>query len=218
MQRKTSLLGVLMCGGKSTRMGRDKGLIPFLDKTWASLGAEKLSALGIPVAYAINPGQASHYLGLLNERPPEPWTRSPTLTTNEPTPLTDGPVLIMDDPDLPVGGPLLGLLSVHRRFPEEVIFLLACDLPFMEEDVLQELLKAYGQNPGYDAYQFGTQEAPEPVCAIYKASALENITGKEGGNSSLKYWLAKWNVLRIPIPAGKEHCFSNINTPEEWGS
>jgi molybdopterin-guanine dinucleotide biosynthesis protein A len=192
MQRKTSILGVLMCGGKSTRMGRDKGLISFQDKTWASLGAEKLSALGIPVVYSIHPGQVSHYAVL-------------------------HATFVTDDPDLPAGGPLLGLLSVHQRFPDEDLFLLACDLPFMEEDVLQRLLKAYSQNPGYDAYLFGTQEAPEPVCAIYNASALNNTSLTAGTNSSLKYWLGQWKVLITTIPEGKEYCFGNINTPQDLG-
>lgn len=195
MQHQTPLLGVLLCGGKSTRMGRDKGLIPFLDKTWASLGAEKLSALGMPVVYSIHGEQTSPYSLLLAEA-----------------------VVVPDDESLPVKGPLLGLLSVHRKYPGSDLYLLACDLPFMEESILQELRNARQQNPGYDAYLFGNSENPEPVCAIYKAFALESIKLEGGTNNSLRYWLNQWKVYTIPIPPEKTHCFQNMNTPGDLES
>jgi molybdopterin-guanine dinucleotide biosynthesis protein A len=192
MQHQTALLGIMLCGGKSTRMGRDKGLIPFKDKTWASLGAEKLSALGMPVVYSIHAEQTSPYSLLIADA-----------------------VMVTDDESLPVKGPLLGLLSVHRTFPGSDLFLLACDLPFIEASILRELRNTQQHHPGYDAYLFGTSENPEPVCAIYMASALESIKLGEGTNNSLRYWLHQWKVYTIPIPSEKEHCFQNMNTPED---
>ena len=43
------MIGVVLCGGNSTRMGSDKGLLKEEEETWAELAGRKLKALQLPV-------------------------------------------------------------------------------------------------------------------------------------------------------------------------
>src|SRR5579872_6321749 len=94
------LIGVVLCGGQSSRMGRDKGLIGRDGICWAVRMGRLLALSGLPVVYSIREGQESAYL----------------------TVLPDG-CLIADAMD--IGGPLNGLLSVRQRFPGRDLLLLA---------------------------------------------------------------------------------------------
>ena len=55
------MLGVILCGGESYRMGQDKGLMKFNSKSWAEIAAEKLANLKIPVILSVNKQQLETY-------------------------------------------------------------------------------------------------------------------------------------------------------------
>ena len=120
------MLGVILCGGKSTRMGSDKGLLKLdMPIHWAKTAADKISELDLPVYFSVNPTQYPEYATIF---PAEQ--------------------LIKDSDTLQLRGPLCGVLSVHLRFPNEDLFILACDMPLMETALLKDLLKQYHQNNG----------------------------------------------------------------------
>src|SRR5687767_3060241 len=100
------MIGLVLCGGQSTRMGTDKGLMISPKKiTWAQQCFSLLAKLDLHVVLSVNETQHNHYKRIFQ------W--------NE---------LILDNPNLDVHGPLLGLLSVHAKYPTEDIFVLACDM------------------------------------------------------------------------------------------
>jgi len=47
------MLGIILCGGESSRMGTDKGLLIKDQKTWTRATFEKLELLSIPVKISI---------------------------------------------------------------------------------------------------------------------------------------------------------------------
>ena len=49
-----NLLGVVLCGGQSKRMGSDKGLLVKDGKPWAMCIADKLEKAALPVVVSIN--------------------------------------------------------------------------------------------------------------------------------------------------------------------
>ncbi|GGH03134.1 NTP transferase domain-containing protein [Pedobacter zeae] len=49
------MLGIVLCGGQSLRMGTDKGLLIHQDKLWAQVAADKLSVLDLLVNFSVNP-------------------------------------------------------------------------------------------------------------------------------------------------------------------
>ena len=146
------MLGVILCGGKSSRMGEDKGLLLFKNETWAKVAYEKVSAFDLQTVLSIDPGQYQKYNSVfLAEQ------------------------LIPDQPGLNLAGPLQGIISVHSRFPGEDMIVLACDLPNMQPEVLEALLGQYRKNEGYQAFAFRFGDQIEPLCSVYTARGLATI-------------------------------------------
>jgi molybdenum cofactor guanylyltransferase len=51
------MLGIVLCGGQSSRMGTDKGLMVNEARTWAQTAVDKLTTLLIPVKISVNEKQ-----------------------------------------------------------------------------------------------------------------------------------------------------------------
>jgi molybdopterin-guanine dinucleotide biosynthesis protein A len=190
------MLGVILCGGESSRMGKDKGLMESQNKTWVQLATVKLEQLGIPVVISISEKQKENYEKAL-----------------------PGKSLIVDDPTIALKGPLAALLSVHLQYPGEDLFVLACDLPLMETSVLDELYCSYLDNNQFQAFVYTKDADPEPLCGIYTAKGLELIfrmhQTKKLEKHSMKYTLDQLLIHNIPIPENKKQCFRNFNSPED---
>ena len=186
----TKLLGVVLCGGQSTRMGRDKGLIPIQDTVWARYVATKFEALQVPVVVSVNPAQLDEYSRLF---PSEH--------------------LVVDKVPA-VEGPLQGLLSVHQQYPDYDLLLIACDMIDLEEATLAFLLAAYESEEPFDFYAFMSGDFYEPFCAIYKAAGLKAVKEKVASgaldNFSLMNVLRSGNTRGLPLL--DSNSFRNYNT------
>jgi len=113
------VLGVVLVGGASRRMGTDKAWVPYLGKPLALHMAEMLRAACDQVALVGGPVERGYdRLGL-------PWWP--------------------DAPGLAGAGPLAGLLTALQIAP--AILLVACDLPHLDVQILRRLLAASGQAP-----------------------------------------------------------------------
>ncbi|HVW60272.1 MAG TPA: molybdenum cofactor guanylyltransferase [Puia sp.] len=143
------LMGVILCGGESRRMGRDKGLILKDGVPWALYMTDKLKPFSLSVVLSVNAVQADDYTAQF------PPVR-----------------LVVDKEDIPAGGPLKGLLSVHERFPDKDLLLLACDMVDMDRATIGQLLEGYRAGGGYEWYAYRQEEFFEPFCAIYTAVGL----------------------------------------------
>lgn len=187
------MLGVVLCGGQSTRMGTDKAMMKYASGTWAQNAVDKLAALKIPVVLSVNDSQYNEYAALF-----------------------DRAQLIKDNIQINVGGPLRGVLSVHQYSPGEDLFVLACDMPLMEIRVLKELLNIYEENPAPEAFLFTNNEEPEPLCAIYTNRGLARINHLNNTNQllkhSMKFMLAQLNFLPVPATEKQKQYFSNFNS------
>ncbi|MEO6548568.1 MAG: molybdenum cofactor guanylyltransferase [Ferruginibacter sp.] len=190
------MIGVILCGGQSTRMGTDKGLIKLHANTWAQTAADKLSSLGLNTYLSVNEIQFSDY--------------------SEVFPATK---LIKDNLALGIKGPLAGVLSVHVQFPGEDLFVLACDMPLMEASVLDQILAVYNEQPSADAYVFMNAGEPEPLCAIYTSKGLSYIhhllKEKELTRHSMKFMLEHIQTCSIPLDEDQKKYFRNFNAHAE---
>ena len=152
------VIGVVLCGGESRRMGRDKGLMVKDNMSWAEYMGQRL--FGGDVFYSINPRQQETYAAVL---PPNR--------------------LIPDSLDIP--GPLKGLLSVHQRMPSAHILLVACDMLDMERATLEPLYAA-AQMGDADFYAFGDERLWQPFGCIYTSRGLRKATGHTSLQSLLR--------------------------------
>jgi len=144
---KGELYGLILAGGKSVRMGRDKGAIRYFKKEQRYHSADLLSAACDQVFISLRKGQLE---GI------NPQYQYLTDTEH-------------------VNGPMNGILSAHKKYPSKSWFVLACDLPMMDFHHIEQLVK--NREEGYDAVSFSLQKKPmpEPVCAIWEKSGLEKL-------------------------------------------
>lgn len=190
------MTGIILCGGQSSRMGSDKGMLKLDSGTWAMAAYNKLADLHIPVRLSVNASQLAAYSAIF--------------------PASD---LIVDDASLELKGPLLGTLSAHLRYPSEDLFLLACDMPLMESFLLKELLETARSHPEHDAIVFTNNEQPEPLCAIYRSGVLAGVLSLHRSRQlvrhSMKFMLDHINVFRIPVRPAHKELFRNFNAHAE---
>lgn len=176
-------------------MGMDKGLLKLEAKTWAQTAWDKLAALSLPVVISVNAAQYETYPAVF---PVEQ--------------------LVKDAEELDIHGPLAGVLSVHKQYPEEDLLVLACDMPLMEKAILEQLVEAW-QSQRQEAYVFINQGEPEPLCAIYTARGLAATLQRYYDNNlprhSMKFMLEHLSVHSIPLQPDQEKYFRNFNAHAE---
>jgi len=186
------MLGVILCGGQSSRMGSDKGLLLINDKTWTQKGIDTLSNFQIPIVISVNKNQYQGYSSIF-----------PIET------------LITDDPSLQLRGPLCGLLSVHLKYPEEDLLVLACDMPLIDTELIKQLHIKYSTETA-DAFIYTTDGEPEPMPGIYRSKGLAYIHQLYRNNQlprhSMKYMLEQVTASISPLPTDKKDCLRNFNT------
>lgn len=191
------MIGVVLCGGQSTRMGRDKGLLPDGLTTWAGLTAQKILALPLPVVVSVNPQQSETYAKLF----PGEW-------------------LVVDNNDLGVKGPLTGLLSVHQRWPAETLLVVACDLKNMTTALLHQLATEAAGNAA-EAIVYTTGDHLQPLCGVYRPGGLAKILrlaqAKLLSRFSLIAVLEHLETALLPVAKNDLPAFANFNRAEDLG-
>ncbi len=187
------MLGVVLCGGESKRMGSDKGLLSAGAELWAERAALKLSKLGIPVVLSVNAQQL------------EPYGR-----------VFSAHQLIVDAVE--ISGPLRGLLSVHKAHPQHDLQVLACDMVDMDITTLATLKQTYATETAFfDYYVYQKDQFIEPLCAIYPARTLQSLLTMlilgTLPSYSLQQLITGSNRLSIPVKNREKFANYNSNNP-----
>ena len=149
VMKSKHLLGVVVCGGESRRMGSDKGLLPIGDTIWAKQIGAKLGRLNFPIVYSINASQQKSYSRYINHDQ-----------------------LVVDS--AMASGPLNGLLTVYQQFPANDFLVLACDMLDVEESTLRILYDAYVEED-FHFYSYHEKDFYQPFCTIYTAKGLKTF-------------------------------------------
>lgn len=187
-------MGVVLSGGSSSRMGRDKGLLRQNGLFWARRIERLLSPFVSRVVYSLNPEQIEEYRRQL------------------------GRIEIVGDSS-PVAGPLKGILSVHRQNAEFDLLVVAVDLQNLQSVVLEHLLRQYDSHPEVDFLVFRNAGGHlEPLCGVYRSRGLDRLSPEKisaSGDFRLHSLLASAGSLIVELPASLESSFKNYNTPED---
>ena len=186
--------GLVLAGGESSRMGRDKGSLVLNGQSLRHRVAEALTGFTEKVFLSLRHGQSDEKFN---------------------------PNRILRDINEIVRGPAAALLAAHAYEPEATWFAIACDFPFVNDESVTFLRAAYetvigpaggsSQIVGY-CHEDGT---PEPLFAIWRPEALRLLKknaplGKHGPMQTLQMGPAF-----LVQPARKEWLI-NTNTPDEW--
>lgn len=190
----TTLCGLVLAGGRSSRMGTDKAALVHPDgRTLARRGHDLLAEAGCQtVALSLRHDQ---------ELPPG---------------FADLPhVMLVRDPEGLSQGPLGGMLAAMRLRPEADWLMLACDLPRLDLATLRQLVSSKRPDEPFLSYRSEFDNLPEPLCALYAAAALPILeqAQAEGIRCPRKPLIRHACRLLEPLTP---HALDNANTPEDW--
>ncbi len=137
------LYGLILSGGKSQRMGQDKGALKYYGKEQREYEADLIKRY-----------VHRNFISCRKSQDELIETRYDKLYDS-----FDGL------------GPFGGILSAFRAHPNAAWLSLACDLPYLDESVIKQLIK--GRNPKKHATCFYNPETdfPEPLITIWEPSA-----------------------------------------------
>lgn len=185
------LFGLVLAGGRSSRMQRDKAAIQYHAGETQLDAAVKLLAPRVErVFVSVRADQSA-------ER------------------ARAGYAQIVDRGD--VEGPIAGISAALAEHPQAAWLVLACDLPFLDAATLDELIAARNRDADATAFRSSHDGLPEPLCAIYEPRAAAAITAHiEGGRNCPRKFLinAGTSLLDQPNP----RALDNVNTVAEYGA
>jgi len=112
-------------------------------------------------------------------------------------------------------GPIVGIRSALAAHPNAAWLVLACDLPFLSDGALRQLLAGRDPAASATAYSSVHDGLPEPLCAIWEPKAAAEIDAflALGRDCPRKFLLN--HAVRILKPEDRR-ALDNINTPEEY--
>ncbi len=183
----------IQAGGQSSRMGQDKALMPFLGRPLIARLVERLGNLADELLVTTNHPAEFAFLGL--------------------------PLF----PDiLPGIGALGGLYTALSAAREELVAVVACDMPF----VLPDLVRAQCDlllREGMDVVVPRSTEGLEPLHAIYRREiCLPAVRAAlQAGERKMIAWFpaVKVRVMEPPEVAAIDpdlRSFINLNCPEDF--
>jgi len=189
------LTAIILVGGKSSRMGQDKSLLP-VNGIPLLLGVYQVAAACANRVYFITPWQ-ERYQDLLPENS----------------------IFIRED--LLLGetqGPLVAFSQGLAQVETEWVLLLACDLPKLRIETLKAWIeKLVDVREDAIAFLAHHPKGWEPLCGFYRRSSLPGLNEfiNQGGRS-FQQWLNQ-NTVEI-IPSNQTSIFFNCNTPEDFAN
>ncbi|MGH7918973.1 MAG: NTP transferase domain-containing protein [Candidatus Dormibacteraceae bacterium] len=180
----------MLAGGRSTRMQRDKATLEYAGRTQLERTVELITALVERVFVSVRPEQTGD-------------------------PLRARFAQIVDSGE--ATGPIAGIIAAQARHPDAAWLVLACDLPLLDPQTLEHLLRSRRPERQSTAYRSSHDGLPEPLCAIYEPASREAIRAYvASGRDCPRKFLINGDTALIdqPDPGALE----NVNTPKEYGS
>lgn len=181
------LNGLILAGGRSSRMGHDKGSIKWFGKEHRFYLADMLSAFCSSVYISCREDQLmdiqhNNYNGIADAYPGT--------------------------------GPMVGILSAFKLHPRVAWLVVACDMPLLNEEAIKVLVRE--RDPGYIATTFQSphDHLPEPLFTIWEPAAQPFLLNSLVNNYRCPRKVLNEQSTKI-ISSTYPEWLLNANTPEE---
>ena len=180
------LNGLVLAGGKSTRMGKPKDQINWHGK------------------------EQRYYLADLLA----PFCDQVYISCRENQSLDCDPNYLFVSDSFSDIGPLAGILSAFQTSPATAWLVIACDIPLLDRDSIEHLINSRNASKIATAYESPIDKLPEPLIAIWEPKSYPILNHcLATGNTSLRKALINNDTLIIK--PSKPELLLNVNTPDE---
>lgn len=179
-EKQAQVKGLVLVGGKSTRMGKDKANLEYYGKLQKEVVKALLESVNIEVFYSVKNA----------------------LNANE---IPDAFYNL---------GPFGGICSAFQKDPNSAWFVLATDLPFVDEELVEILLSKRNTAKVATAIKGKNKDFVEPLITIYEPKAYPILLQYLAqGYSCPRKMLINSDVEIIEVD---DKFIRNVNTPEEF--
>lgn len=186
MRQFAPLYGLVLAGGESRRMGRDKALLDYHGRPQVAWALELVSRHCERAFVSVRAGQASD--GVRSTLPQ----------------IVDGAL---------GAGPIAGIAAAQATHPDAAWLVVACDLPFLGDALLAELIARRGA-ADITAFRSAHDGLPEPLCAIYEpATRVPIVEFIAAGRHCPRKFVTASGAPLLELPEAT--ALDNVNTPEE---
>jgi molybdopterin-guanine dinucleotide biosynthesis protein A len=188
--------GIILCGGKSRRMGRAKALLPFGSETLLERVVRRLREVVEPVVVVAAVGQdlpdLSPEIGVVRDEQPDRG---------------------------PLEGIAAGLRALDGR--AEAAYVTACDVPFLEPAFVRRMIELLGD---FDIAVPKIDGIDQPLSAVYRLSVLPHAEALLAAERRRPVFL--YEQVRARRLSAEELrdvdpellSLANTNTPEDYQS
>lgn len=142
------LNALILAGGKSSRMGQDKGKLKYYDRY-----------------------QTEHLQNILAPYVDEVFVSVREVQLNEPHVKNVKTIVDTDDSV----GPMSGILAAMNEDPQASWLVLAVDLPFVTKSTIQKLIENRDLTKNVTCFKNPEKGWPEPLCSIWESSAKKDL-------------------------------------------
>jgi molybdenum cofactor guanylyltransferase len=176
------LYGLVLAGGRSTRMGTDKGLLVYHGKVQREHLFDLLSRFCEGVFTSCHAGQQL------------PEHLNPLVDTYD------------------LKSPMNGILSAFQKFPDKAWLIVAVDMPYVDDRVLETLIRQRDRSKVATCFYNEVEKLPDPLLTIWEPVSYPMLlkTVKQG-KISPRDFLATHGACMITPPDDKT--LLNINSP-----
>ncbi|TGL75967.1 molybdenum cofactor guanylyltransferase [Leptospira jelokensis] len=200
---KNDLIFLLLAGGQSVRMGKEKAFLPIgKNSNFITKLIQKIKFFKKEVYLSLRSEQTKDYISFFPEDK------------------------IITDQNIPVFGPLLGLFSAHvllknSKHHYNALFVLPVDIPYIKLKTINRLINLYEKKPNASGFFYQSSTGLEPLCGIYHHQTLDKWLKdfETQIDSELSLQKKITNLEPKPdfilLPKVEERYFQNINTEKD---
>jgi len=183
---KFSLPCVIFAGGKSSRMGEDKALLPFGNcKTLAEYQYKRMLTIFDMV-----------YMSTKSNKFP-----------------FKAPLLFDNSNDF---APTYALISIFSQLEDKALFVISVDTPFVDKNVINQILQTYEKNSyDCDAVVAKSPNGVHPLCGVYTKKVVPKLNSMINKNNHKLNLLLKESKTYF-VHFEEDSPFFNINHPEDY--
>jgi molybdopterin-guanine dinucleotide biosynthesis protein A len=190
------IAGVVLAGGRSTRMGAEKALLPLAGRPLVARAVERLRPQ-VAEAFISANGEAARFAGF-------------------------DCAVVADAAGASLDGPLCGVsaaIAFARRRGFTLLATAPCDAPFLPLDLVARLAAALAAS-GAPVAVAESPRGLEPMFALWRERAIGEIAAEFArGQANPRSVMARLGAARVFFaPDEGDDPFANLNSPEDFAA